>query len=282
MIAPAPHEPAAPGGLPAEGPGLDWGPLDEILHEYQGQRGAVIPILQRAQDAYGYLPKELLARIAKRTVIPVSRLTGEDWICLHPLRDRGQKPFIATQWPWGVTVFTQRKPQMPARHELAVGALQQAVTMAKAGEAEAYDIGFKAWESCIERLKAMDTADDRTRSEALLGNSWIYECLASYRASAAVYLRQIANEFETQVAAHLSRAADFYERISGTVLRDEGHPTTSIAPYPGGPEDGKLWTNEARHEQVRRLEAPLPLEHEAIGEIEMALSRRKNLPDSPG
>jgi NADH-quinone oxidoreductase subunit E len=55
---------------------FDLGPLDKILEEFKGQKGAVIPILQRAQDAYGYLPKEILAAISKKTGIPISRLYG--------------------------------------------------------------------------------------------------------------------------------------------------------------------------------------------------------------
>lgn len=55
---------------------LDMAPLDAILAEYAGQKGAVIPILQKAQEAYGYLPKEILSEIARRTGIPVSRLIG--------------------------------------------------------------------------------------------------------------------------------------------------------------------------------------------------------------
>jgi len=55
---------------------LDFAPLDKILEEYAGQQGAVIPILQHAQEAYGFLPKEVLEEISKRTGIPVSRLIG--------------------------------------------------------------------------------------------------------------------------------------------------------------------------------------------------------------
>jgi len=54
----------------------DLAPLRRILDEYGGQKGAVIPILQRVQDAYGYLPKELLIEISKRTGIPLTRLIG--------------------------------------------------------------------------------------------------------------------------------------------------------------------------------------------------------------
>ena len=55
---------------------IDLTPLDAILDEYGGQRGAVIPILQHVQDAYGYLPKEAMAAVSQRTGIPLSRLMG--------------------------------------------------------------------------------------------------------------------------------------------------------------------------------------------------------------
>ena len=55
---------------------LDLAPLDKVLEEYAGQKGAVIPILQHTQEIYGYLPKEILAEISKRTSIPLSRLIG--------------------------------------------------------------------------------------------------------------------------------------------------------------------------------------------------------------
>ncbi len=55
---------------------LDFAPLDKILEEYAGQKGAIIPILQHTQEAYGYLPKEVLQEISRRTGIPVSKLLG--------------------------------------------------------------------------------------------------------------------------------------------------------------------------------------------------------------
>jgi len=55
---------------------LDLAPLDQILQDYVDQKGAVIPILQHVQEIYGYLPKEVLAEISRRTGIPVSRLMG--------------------------------------------------------------------------------------------------------------------------------------------------------------------------------------------------------------
>jgi NADH-quinone oxidoreductase subunit E len=55
---------------------FDLGPLNQILEEFQGQKGAVIPILQRTQDAYGYLPAEIMEEISRRTGYPLSRLYG--------------------------------------------------------------------------------------------------------------------------------------------------------------------------------------------------------------
>lgn len=55
---------------------LDLQPLDDILQEYRGRKGAVIPILQHIQEAYGYLPKAILKITSKRTGIPLSQLYG--------------------------------------------------------------------------------------------------------------------------------------------------------------------------------------------------------------
>lgn len=55
---------------------IDVGLLEPILFEYRDQKGAVIPILQRAQDLYGYLPEEAMIEIAKKSGISISQLYG--------------------------------------------------------------------------------------------------------------------------------------------------------------------------------------------------------------
>jgi len=55
---------------------LDLTKLDEIIKEVGKERGALIPILQRAQKAYGYLPKEVLREISDRLSISLSRVFG--------------------------------------------------------------------------------------------------------------------------------------------------------------------------------------------------------------
>jgi NADH-quinone oxidoreductase subunit E len=55
---------------------VDLARLGPILAEFRGQKGAVIPILQRTQDLYGYLPREALQAIAKETRVPLQQLFG--------------------------------------------------------------------------------------------------------------------------------------------------------------------------------------------------------------
>lgn len=50
--------------------------LDEILKKYQGAKGALIPVLQEVQNAYGYLSKEVIEKIAEKMEIPVSQIFG--------------------------------------------------------------------------------------------------------------------------------------------------------------------------------------------------------------
>ena len=55
---------------------VDLSLLEPVFEEYRGQSGALIPILQKAQDLYGYLPKVVIAAISKKTRIPISQLYG--------------------------------------------------------------------------------------------------------------------------------------------------------------------------------------------------------------
>ncbi len=50
--------------------------VEAILSKYQGVKGALIPVLQEAQNAYGYLPREIIQCIAEKMGIPVSQIYG--------------------------------------------------------------------------------------------------------------------------------------------------------------------------------------------------------------
>ncbi len=55
---------------------IDFARLDRILAEFSKAKGALIPILQRAQDAYGYLPRPVLSYIAQKARIPLADVYG--------------------------------------------------------------------------------------------------------------------------------------------------------------------------------------------------------------
>ena len=55
---------------------LDLSPLYDVLEEYREQHGAVIPVLQKAQEIYGWLPREVLQVIAKGMNVPLSQIYG--------------------------------------------------------------------------------------------------------------------------------------------------------------------------------------------------------------
>ncbi|MEE9566506.1 MAG: NADH-quinone oxidoreductase subunit NuoE [Desulfobacteria bacterium] len=48
--------------------------LKKILSVFEGKKGALIPILQRVQEEYGYLPEETLTRIAWFLKISLSQV----------------------------------------------------------------------------------------------------------------------------------------------------------------------------------------------------------------
>jgi NADH:ubiquinone oxidoreductase subunit E len=55
---------------------LDLSPLYQVLDEFKSQHGAVIPVLQRAQQIYGWLPREVLATVSKGMGVPLSQIYG--------------------------------------------------------------------------------------------------------------------------------------------------------------------------------------------------------------
>ena len=50
--------------------------MDKIFERYEGQQGTLIPILQKAQDIYNYLPPDVLQQISTRLGIPMSTIYG--------------------------------------------------------------------------------------------------------------------------------------------------------------------------------------------------------------
>ncbi len=55
---------------------LDLSLMDPILQQYQDQQGALIPVLQKAQAIYGYLPPQILQLISRRMDVALSKVYG--------------------------------------------------------------------------------------------------------------------------------------------------------------------------------------------------------------
>jgi len=54
----------------------DFNDLDKTLEEYSGIEGSLITILQKAQDIYGYLPREVVEHIAGALKVKPAKVHG--------------------------------------------------------------------------------------------------------------------------------------------------------------------------------------------------------------
>ncbi len=55
---------------------IDFTILDQAISEYGNQEKSLIAILQRAQESYRYLPKEIFPYLAQKLDIPEARIYG--------------------------------------------------------------------------------------------------------------------------------------------------------------------------------------------------------------
>ena len=62
--------------IPFKGTAQQEEQLKSIIAEYKGQSGALIPVLHKAQEVYGYLPIEVQTMIADGLNIPLAEVYG--------------------------------------------------------------------------------------------------------------------------------------------------------------------------------------------------------------
>ena len=67
--------------------------LDAVIAQHKDEAGALMPVLQKAQDIYGYLPVEVQNAIAEALDIPVSEVFGvATFYSQFLLNPKGQYP----------------------------------------------------------------------------------------------------------------------------------------------------------------------------------------------
>ena len=62
--------------LPFKGTPEQEAKLREVIAEHKGQQGAVMPVLQKAQEIYGYLPIEVQRMVAEALGKPLAEIYG--------------------------------------------------------------------------------------------------------------------------------------------------------------------------------------------------------------
>ncbi len=55
---------------------IDFSAIDQIIKPYLGKKEMVIPVMQKVQEHFGYLPRPAMEYVARRMRIPMSRLYG--------------------------------------------------------------------------------------------------------------------------------------------------------------------------------------------------------------
>ncbi len=63
-------------GVPFRGTEEQKAKLLEVIANHKGEKGALMPIMQEAQNIYGYLPYEVQKIISDETGIPIEKIYG--------------------------------------------------------------------------------------------------------------------------------------------------------------------------------------------------------------
>ncbi len=65
--------------------------LEAVIAEYRGTPGGTMPVMQQAQEIYGYLPEEVQVRIAEGLGIPMEEVYGiSTFYSLYNLNPKGE------------------------------------------------------------------------------------------------------------------------------------------------------------------------------------------------
>ena len=100
--------------------------LDAVIEELRGEEGALMPIMQRAQDIYGYLPLEVQRYIALGLDIPVSEVYGvATFYSQFLLNPKGEHPVSVCL---GTACYVQGSGKLMERLETLLGVKNGEIT----------------------------------------------------------------------------------------------------------------------------------------------------------
>ena len=94
---------------------IDLDQVDSIIEPYLGKKEMVIPILQKVQEHFGYLPRPVMEHISRRMHIPLSRLYGvTTFYAQFKLKPRGRNIIRVCK---GTACHIQGSPKISERIE---------------------------------------------------------------------------------------------------------------------------------------------------------------------
>ena len=202
---------------------------------------------------------------------------GSRWRCLHPYHEQGRaafwhedvEGFAGGKWPWGVAVWTDRKPEeeQVSSRVLTIAALRQTLEMWKAEKKEAYFSGDAAYGHWLGWLRDVEAGKIENPKSGMQGNGWCYDVLVHSRRIAGARLNRKAGEFDESSARKLRNAAKHYSQITELCMQELDNPW-ELAPAPHRFDD---WTSEMRQTQIDRLAAAREHDGLAVGEIERVI-----------
>ncbi len=98
---------------------IDLSQVDSIIEPYLGKKEMLIPILQKVQDHFGYLPRPAMEHVAHRMHIPLSRLYGvTTFYAQFKLKPRGRNIIRVCK---GTACHIQGSPKIAERIEEILG-----------------------------------------------------------------------------------------------------------------------------------------------------------------
>jgi len=94
---------------------IDLSQVDSIIEPYLGRKEMVIPILQKVQEHFGYLPRPAMEHVSRRMRIPLSRLYGvTTFYAQFKLKPRGRNIIRVCK---GTACHIQGSPKISERIE---------------------------------------------------------------------------------------------------------------------------------------------------------------------